>query len=283
MSNRVLVIGANSTLARWVVPVLKEEGYSITTAGRSGCDIDCDITKKFSIPKDTDVVINFAAAFGGKDDDQISEAVRTNIEGTLNICQASREAGVSHLVCISSIFTHLTPESPFYSIYSLTKRQADDLAQLYCEMNSIGLTILRPSQIYGDGDEFAAHQPFFYTMIDQAQVGDDIALYGSRDPKRNYIHSIDVAETIRRVVASRVLGIYDCANPEDITYGQIARTAQEIFDAGGKAIFIADKEDIPDNIFVSDQSLFDKIDYHPQISIEKGLKRIKLWREGHVE
>jgi nucleoside-diphosphate-sugar epimerase len=52
-------------------------------------------------------------------------------------------------------------KSPFYSSYALTKKQGDELAESYCRANKIPLTILRPSQIYGDSDSFAKHQPFF--------------------------------------------------------------------------------------------------------------------------
>ena len=76
MSQKILVIGANSALAKVVIPVLAANN-TVITAGRQDCDVYCDITKELSLPK-ADVVINFAAAFSGK---FIPRSARRRISG----------------------------------------------------------------------------------------------------------------------------------------------------------------------------------------------------------
>jgi nucleoside-diphosphate-sugar epimerase len=46
--------------------------------------------------------------------------------------------------------------------------------------------------------------PFFYDLIDKAGRGEDIYLYGSHDPKRNYIHIDDVTRVLAEVVKRRL-------------------------------------------------------------------------------
>lgn len=275
---KILIVGANSTLAKEVMPILADDN-SIVTAGRSGCDIYCDVNEEITFPEGIHTVINFAAAFGGKDDKEIVDAEKTNSLGALNICMAAKKAGIKHIVNISSIFTLLEERSPYFSIYALTKKHGDELARFFCGAHEIPLTIIKPSQIYGDSDDFAKHQPFFYEMINIAQRGEDITIYGSNDPQRNFIHCADLAEILKRVVTERVEGIYACTNPSDVTYSQIARVAQEVFHAGGETSFLKYKPDIPNNIFPNDTSLYEKINYHPTISIEEGIRRIKEHRE----
>ena len=279
MSKSIFIIGANSALAKAAVPVLAKDN-TITTAGKKDCDVYCDITESVSIPKGIDTVISFAAAFGGDSDEEIINAERTNVLGILNICAAAKKAGVKHIINISSIFALLDKKSPYYSIYALTKKQGDEVAELYCQVNKIPLTIIRPAQIYGDSDSFANHQPFFYSMIDKAQNGEDISIYGKNDALRNYIHSADLAEVINRVTTERIEGVYSCMFPSDVTYSQVAHAAQEVFNKGGQIIFLKDKPDIPDNIFTKDLTIYEKVNYPPQISLEEGIKRIKEYRQG---
>ncbi|HEX3568975.1 MAG TPA: NAD(P)-dependent oxidoreductase [Candidatus Saccharimonadales bacterium] len=281
MKKTILVIGANAALAKAVIPVLSK-GNTIITAGRKNCDIVCDITRPIKIPDGIDVLINFAASFGGERDDEIVDALQTNVLGTLEICKAAKKAHVAHVVLISSIFTLLDDTSPFYSIYALTKKHADELALFYCKRNGIPLTILRPSRIYGDENTFEKNQQFLYHMVDHAQKGEDIVLYGTNDAARNYIHSSDLAEIVRRVIDRRHEGVYACTSPKNSTYSQIAHAAQRIFGRGGSVRFAADKPDIPSDTFPLDQAIYKKIAYQPTISMEAGLERIKKYREGKL-
>lgn len=277
--SKVMVIGANSSLAQTVIPVLSRSNELITMA-RRGADITGDISEQFSIPNDVDVVVNCAAAFGGDSDQEINEAYDVNVKGMLNICVAAKKAGVAHLVNISSLSAVLSEDSPYYTIYAITKKQADELAEFYCGLNGINLTTLRPSQIYGDDDSFSKHQPFFYNIIDRASRGEDIVIFGNHDAKRNYIHSNDMAEIIDQVITQKITGTFACMNKEDNTFSEIASTAQSIFGAGGKIVFAKDKPNIPDNVFAKDFSIFEKLNYNSHISIKEGITRIMKHRKG---
>lgn len=275
----IFVIGGNSTLSKAVTPLFSKD-YKIVTAGPRNCDVVCDVTKNVEVPKEIDVVINFAAAFGGDSDEDIIKAVKTNVIGTLNVCTAAAKAKVKHIVQISSIFTLLKEDSPFYSSYALTKKQGDELAEFYCSRHDLPLTILRPSQIYGDSNEFARHQPFFYQIVDSAERGEDITIYGNNDAKRNYIHAADLAEIIAQVIKQQLLGTFVCMAPDDLTYVSIAENALKVFGKGGEVKFLKDKPDIPDNIFSKDLTIYGKLNYSPQISIADGIERIKKQRQA---
>ncbi|MGA2876170.1 MAG: NAD(P)-dependent oxidoreductase [Nitrososphaerales archaeon] len=279
MKQRILVIGANSALAQDAIPVLAQNN-TLVTAGKSGCDLYCDVTEVVHVPNSIDVVINFSATFGGSDDAEMMEAQQTNSTGTLNICMAANRASVSHVVLLSSLSAVIDKASPYHSIYAITKRHADELATFYCDLHTIPLTILRPSQIYGDADSFKEHQPLFYEIIDRAQNGEDISIYGAHDALRNYMHCADLSQVLKRVIEKRVEGIYPCAYPSDITYSQIARIAQKTFMKGGKVRFLKNKPNIPDNVFHFDSSLYERIGYQPRVSVEAGIRRVKRHREG---
>jgi UDP-glucose 4-epimerase len=209
---KILVVGATSALGAVLLPVLSEFA-DVTTAGRKDCDLHLDLADSADAIGWSDhfeTVIELAAHFGGETDEAMLEAEDVNALGTLKLCQAAVRANASHFVLISSMFVCLPETSEYFGIYPLSKRHAEEVARLYCHERSLPLAIVRPSQIYGDSERFRIHQPFLYAMVDNAERSQDIAIYGTRDPRRNYIHADDVAAVIARVVKRRVEGTYAC-------------------------------------------------------------------------
>jgi nucleoside-diphosphate-sugar epimerase len=274
----VLISGGNALLAQEVKRQLSGS-WSVVTAGRDACDVFMDVSRSVEIPAGMDAVIHCAANFGGITDEKIDAALETNVHGLLKICQAALKAGVKHIINISSIFAILSPDSPGYSIYALTKKHADELADYYCTLNRLPLLTLRPSRIYGDGVEFARNQPFLYHIIDRVERGEGVVLYGAHDPLRNYIHCRDVGEVISRSLACGITGTFPCTFPENTTYAQITAGAARVFGQPGGLAFAEDKPDIPDDIHPFDSSLYERIGFVPGISMELGLQRIKQHRD----
>jgi len=278
---RILIVGGTSSLARALKPVLSEFA-EVITAGRTGCDVHLDLSgpvETIDLPKDIDVVINTAASFGGKSFDDIFQTESVNVLGVLKLCQACTKAQTKHLVLISSIFACLDKNSDFYSIYSLSKKHSDEVAQLYSSTFGLPLTILRPSQFYGVGEAQRKHQPFLSKIIDKAENGEDILIYGSNDALRNFIHVEDVARIIAQVVLRKVEGVFVCANIKNVSYSEIATVAIEAFGSKSTTKFVKDQPDIPNNIFEMDNTLFRLIDYYPQVSISLGMKKEAAYRK----
>jgi nucleoside-diphosphate-sugar epimerase len=272
---RILIVGGTSSLAHALRPVLSEFA-AVITAGRTGCDVHLDLSapvEKIEFPKDIDVVINTAANFGGKSFEEMLQAESVNVLGALKLCRSCTKAHIKHLVLISSIFACLDKNSRFYSIYSLSKKHSEEVAQLYSSMFGLPLTILRPSQFYGVGEVYRKHQPFLSTIIDKAANAEDILIYGSNDALRNFIHVEDVAKIIALVIQRKIEGTYACMNTENVSYSEVAAAAIEAFGSTSTIRFIKEQPDIPNNIFKLDDSLFRLIDYYPQISISLGMKK----------
>jgi nucleoside-diphosphate-sugar epimerase len=226
------------------------------------------------LPEGVDVIVHTAAHFGGKTATEIVEAEQVNVLGTLKLCHAAVAAKVRRVVLVSSMFASLPEGSPQHGVYALSKKHAEDVARFVCSAHSIPLAVLRPSQIYGAGPRFRSHQPFLYTMLDRAKRGEDIVLYGRRDPRRNFIFIDDVAAVLARVIRSGIVGTFACQFPRDVTYSQIAEAAFQVFQTQGRVRFLPEKPDIPDNVFEHDTALYDAIGYSPSTTIVDGLKKI---------
>jgi nucleoside-diphosphate-sugar epimerase len=256
---------------------------SVFYAGRGNADFHLDVVNPgVGLPEglNFDVVIHAAADFGGNTEDDFCRAENVNALGVLNVCKLARRAKAGHLVQISSISACYQPQHAFYNIYSLSKRHGDELAQLYCETFGLPLTILRPTQVYDADSRCRKHQPFFYTIIDKVQQGEDIVFSGTNDALRNYIFLNDLAEIVAKTVGKNVLGVFNCPAPLSVRLSEIASLAQQAFGRDVAIRFQRDKPDIADLPVVDDQqSVYPKIQYSPATSLAAGILKIKQARE----
>lgn len=279
---KILLVGGNSSLGKELYQVLSNN-YEVVTAGISNCDIYLDLTDSFSytlFPNDLDVIINSAASFGGMSDNEILDAEIVNVLGTLKLCQAASAIKVKHFVLISSIYSNLDEDSSFYNSYSLSKRHGEELSKYYCRINSLPLTILQPSPIYGVQDLFRKNQPLLYSIIDRAQKGEDFIINGSKDPLRNFIFVDDLTKIILLVIQNRIEGVFSCTHPENISFSQIAKVANSMCENSSKILFNNTFDDIPDKIFINDDKLYKLIDFYPKTSIAEGIKKIINYRNS---
>lgn len=268
---KVLVIGANSSLGRCLCPALAAFA-EVVTAGRTGCDLALDLTGDIHLPPGFDAVVNTAAHLGGTTPQALAAAERTNLLGLLALCQACGDAGTGHLVHVSSIFATLAASSPLHNAYAMSKRHGDEAVQLQARMQGLPLTIVRPAQFYGVGESYRRNQPFLFTLMDKAQAGQDIELWGRNDALRNFIHVLDVADMLARVVQTGTLGVFNCSHPQDLRYSQIAQAAADAFGSRGAIRFLPDKPDTADNIFPYDDALYQALGHSPRISITQGMQ-----------
>ena len=277
---KILIIGGTSSLGVALKSALSVSD-EVITAGRNNCDIKMDLNdtmEKIVFPKNIDVVIHTAAHFGGKNSSEIVQCENVNVIGTLKLCQLAVKENIKHFILISSIFASLNKNSEYFGIYALSKRHAEETAEFFCSTSSLLLTILRPSQIYGNLNSFRKHQPFFYALTDKAENDEEILLYGNNDALRNYIHVDDLVTIISLVIRKKIGGTYSCLHPQDLPYSRIAKAALSAFKSKGSVGFLKDKADILDNVFEKDDSLYKKINFYPRISIEEGMMMIAKHR-----
>lgn len=278
---RILIVGGNSTLARALIPVLAQFA-EVITAGRSGCDVRIDLSNDIDarqMPRDIDVLVNAAASFGTTDAASIYQTEQTNVLGALRLCQLCSALSIRHMVQISSIFSRLPAESPFYTAYSLSKRHAEEMTQLYSDKTGLALTIIRPSQFYGTGPACRKHQPFLYAIIDKVANNENVAIYGSHDARRNFIHIEDVAELIAATIRRQITGSHDCAQLQPVRFSDIVAAAAKAFGSRSQMVFLPQQPDIADNICAADDTLFRLLGQYPGISMEQGMEKEAAYRK----
>ncbi len=126
--------------------------------------------------------------------------VDTNITGTLNICQAAMDKGVSRVVATSTSEVYgtaqyvpideahpLQPQSP----YSASKIAADALAMSFHNAFELPLTIARPFNTFGPRQSARAVIP---TIIGQIAAGERVIRLGDVSPTRDFNYVADTCD-----------------------------------------------------------------------------------------
>ncbi|NNE13479.1 MAG: NAD(P)-dependent oxidoreductase [Saprospiraceae bacterium] len=271
---RILIIGGNSSVSRYLRPLLSEV-YEVVTVGRRDCDINLDSNKSLAdqLPDHADIVIHTAAAFGRATAEEIYETEKYNVLDTMDLCFQLKRMNVKHFIFISSIFVHLEETSPLYSIYNISKQHAEDIIKYCLKRDEVPYTILRPSQLYGNDPSFIKHHPFLYQIIELASKGQKISLFGKHGGRANYLHIKDFAEVIYRVVKNGVIGVYDCTTITPNTYLEIARNVFELTNNDVAIEFVKDRKE-SGQAFTYDDTIYKSVDYYPKFAIKDGLSEI---------
>jgi NADH dehydrogenase len=136
---------------------------------------------------------------------------RVHVEGTRNLLEAAKKAGLRQFFYQSALGVRAGARS----MYHKTKWEAEELVRA----SGLPYTILRPSLIYGPGDQFTIR------LSDMIRLSPVLPVIGSGKSKVQPVFINDVAACIRKAVTSdcHLNEIYELGGPEQLTYEEVTR------------------------------------------------------------
>ena len=230
------------------------------------------------------------AAYGVNSADQdIREALRVNVLGTLSVLDAMRRCGCERIVAMGSGAEYGVHEGPIAesdplrpeSIYGSAKAAATVVAHQYARQHGIGIVTLRPFGIYGEAEP--QHKLFcevILTLLD----GRTLALTPGGQC-RDYCHAADIAAALTACMADASLrdDIFNTGSGElralkeyvelirrrvdsqsDVRYGALPYRKDEVFAPA------------PDTRLIRE-----RLGWKPAIDLEQGLDRTVDWFRAH--
>jgi nucleoside-diphosphate-sugar epimerase len=286
---KILVVGGNGYLGKFLVKVLRENEADIFVISRnceqSNSQFTVDITNFDETYKviqkiKPDIVYHLAANISRNRDFTIYEEMATvNVQGTLNILK-SLEGIDAHFIFTSSSEIYGNNASPFHenqipkpvSPYSLTKINAEMLVQTYSTNQSKKFTNLRVFNFYGE----SMPEGFFIPqMIQSLKKGEDF-LMTKGEQVRDFLYVGDVVKAL--VLTAKNTSSYgetmNVCSGKGTKLSQLAAAVNTSMKTKAKIVLGA----IPyrDNEvweMIGDNSKIKKIiGFEPKISIDKGIE-----------
>ena len=310
LNNKVLVTGADGFIGSHLTEMLVDKGYQVKALAQYNSfndwgwldDVNCkDQIEIFTgdirdphyckhITKDIDIVFHLAALIAIPYSYVAPDSyVDTNIKGTLNICQAAKENGVSRIIHTSTSEVYgtaqyvpidekhpLQPQSP----YSATKIAADAMAMSFYNTFDLPVTIARPFNTYGPRQSARAVIP---TIITQIANGMKEIKLGDVTPTRDFNY---VGDTCRGFIAlaesDQSIGeTVNIGSNFEISVGDTLNIIKELMNSDVQ--FITDEQRIrPEKSEVfrlwCDNTKIEKLTgFKPQVDIRKGLQKTIDW------
>ena len=215
--------------------------------------------------------------------------VDTNIKGTLNMCQAARDCGVSRIVVTSTSEVYGTaqyvpidekhprqPQSP----YSATKIGADAIAESFYRAFDLPVVIARPFNTYGPRQSARAIIP---TIITQIASGKGQLKLGDLSPTRDFNYVADTAAGF--IALAETPGIegrnINIATGTEVSMADTLATIARIMGVEVDAVVDPErlrpaKSDV--NRLCGDNTIITSLtDWRPRHTLEDGLRATVEW------
>ncbi|MDH3975339.1 MAG: NAD-dependent 4,6-dehydratase LegB [Deltaproteobacteria bacterium] len=215
--------------------------------------------------------------------------IDTNIKGTLNVLQASRDYNVGRIIVTSTSevygtaqYVPIDEKHPYQgqSPYSASKIGADKIAESFFRSFNAPVVIARPFNTYGPRQSARAVIP---TIITQLLTGKKEIKLGSLHPTRDLNY---VEDTCRGFVAlaksDKVIGKeINIGTGKEISIGALTDLLIEL--TGSRVKIISDDHRVRpeksevERLLCDNTLITDLTGWEPDISLEEGLLRTTEW------
>lgn len=211
------------------------------------------------------------------------ECYEININGLINLLDASKEFGIKKIVFSSSaaiygenpispktVDLQPDPKSP----YSETKLEGENLLKLYNQKDGLSTISLRYFNVFGPRQDtksqYAAAIPIF---VEKALKNKPIIIYGDGKQTRDFIFVKDVVKAnILAASNENVSGVFNIATGKAITINEIAQLV--ILETRSKSEIVYESERAGDikHSLASVNETFSQLNFRPEYDLINGLK-----------
>ena len=233
----ILVTGGTGFVGGNLIRRLRQEGLPVRSLARHpdrvqplkdlGVEVvPGDIADKVSLEKAAEGIERVIHLVGIIQETQGVTFRGVHVEGTRNVIEAARKAGVRHFFHQSALGTRPGAKSEYHR----TKWEAEELVR----QSGIPHTILRPSLIYGPGDKFTIR---LSEMLKRAPV---MPVIGSGKYRVQPIFIDDVVSCMVKVVIGDAFlnEIYEIGGPDQLTYKEVTTAIAETMGLKRQAVHV---------------------------------------------
>ena len=247
----------------------------------------CDKNLVRELIDEVDCVINFAAESHVDNSIKNPEIfIETNVQGTLNLLQASKEIGIERFLQVSTdevygslgqtgYFYETTPLAP-NSPYSASKASADMLVRAYRETYGLPTLNTRCSNNYGPYQYPEKLIPFF---ISKLLKNEKVPVYGDGLNVRDWLYVYDHCEAIDVVLHKGKVGeIYNIGGHNEKTNLEITKLILSAMGKDENSIeYVEDRLGHDKRYAISNDKITTELDWTPSLTFEEGIKLTIDW------
>jgi nucleoside-diphosphate-sugar epimerase len=219
----VLVTGAEGFIGSHLVKALRASGFVVLTHSRRQGDIkDCNLDFEgvghvFHLAARTFVPESWSAPLG---------FYEINVLGTVNVLEFCRAQSASLTLMSSYVYgpparLPISEDEPLcaFNPYSHTKILAEQAGLYYQHQFGVPVTIVRPFNVYGPGQDRRFLIP---TILSQAvDAGQSAIVVTDLRPRRDYLFIADLVDLLTRTAFRREGGVFNAGSGSSCGVGEV--------------------------------------------------------------
>lgn len=247
----------------------------------------CDYPHVLKACNGVDYVLHHAALISVAESmEKPQETAKINVQGTVNVLEASRQCKVKRVVFASSAAVYGTrPELPYnettptdcQSPYAWSKQVGAELCQLYTKAYGLEAVALRYFNVFGaDQNPNSAYAAVIAKFMQLAVEGKPLGIDWDGLQSRDFVNVADVVQANLLAATKGVPGeIYNVASGRTYTLLELADTIEKV---SGKKLERISRPKRPGDVHESsaDISKIRALGFVPSMTLEEGLK--EMWK-----
>ena len=214
-----------------------------------------------------------------------------NVNGTFNVLEAARNAGVKRFIYAASSSCYGIPESyptaetaeisPQYP-YALTKRLGEELVMHWAQLYNLPAIALRLFNVYGPRSRTSGtYGAVFGVFLAQKLAGKPFTVVGDGTQTRDFTYVTDVASAfLTAAKSSSYAEIYNVGSGETVSVNRLVELL------GGEVTYIPKRPGEPDCTYADIAKIRRELKWQPKVNIKHGvdnvLANIDYWKSAPV-
>ena len=237
--------------------------------------------------------VNFIFHFAGLGDivpsiERPADYMSVNIQGTVNVLEGARAAGVEKFVYAASSSCYglaatptredhpISPEYP----YALSKYLGEQACLHWNKVYNLPVNAIRIFNAYGTRSRTSgAYGAVFGVFLRQKLAGEPFTIVGDGTQSRDFVYASDVARAFLAAACGTRMGeVYNLGAGKPQSVSRLVELL------GGDAIHLPKRPGEPDCTHADISKIGRELGWEPRISFEEGVGRvlddIEYWREA---
>lgn len=241
---------------------------------------------------DADVVVHQAAQAGVRESvDNPRRVADINVNGTVNLLEASKEADVMRVILASSSSVYGKPHSLPYaedhptkpvSPYGVTKLTQEHMARVYTELHDLPTVCLRYFTVYGPR---MRPNMAISNFVSRCVNGEPPVIYGDGQQTRDFTYVDDVVEANRTLLESGAADgdVLNIGSSDNISIQELAETVRDQLAPDLDIVYESAREADAEHTHASVEKARRVIGYEPSRTITEGVEEFIEWYRANRE
>jgi UDP-glucose 4-epimerase len=214
---------------------------------------------------------------------------RTNVLGTINLCEASRRAGVKRIVYAASGGSRYgtpsrlpvdegTPVIPL-SPYAVAKLAGELYLGAYAGMYGMAPICLALANVYGPRQSPRGEAGVMAVFGSALLTGRPVTVYGDGTAARDYVYVDDVVDAFVRAgdAPLAVTGTYNIGTGRQTTVAEVHRMISSVLDESAPPRYAAARTGELHAIALDARKAEEDLGWKPDIGLHEGIRRTMQW------